>query len=86
MGMRLEPLFNRIFVEPVTEQEVSTLILPMNFTGRRDRGKVVNAGNSKIFKVGDLVMFNIRAIRLIKFDGRELISLDESDIDLIMED
>ena len=77
--MELQPLFGRIFVESIKEEpKQNGFIIP--FTGRRDRGRIVNPGESKIFKVGDIVIYDMKAVRLLKVDGKELISLEEKDI------
>jgi co-chaperonin GroES (HSP10) len=80
--MFIDPLFNRIFVEPVMESAgYEHLIIPIEM--KRDRGRVVNAGTNTTFKVGDLVYYDLRAMRLIKFEGKEVYSLDEDDVQLI---
>ena len=77
--MDLQPLFGRIFVESVKEEpNQNGFIIP--FTGRRDRGRIINAGDSKTFKVGDLIIYDMRAVRLLKINHKEYMSLEEKDI------
>jgi len=81
--MKLKPIFNRIFVEPVTEVATSSkLFIP--FKGFRDRGRVQNTGGSTLVKEGDLVKYALRGVRDLKFGELELHSVDPKDLELLI--
>ena len=81
--MTLEPIFGRIFVEPL-KTRIEQSILFVKFEGYRDRGRVYNSGSSQLVKTGDLVKYNIRRARDIKLKDLCLVSVDEEDIECII--
>ena len=81
MKVKIKPLFNRVFIEPVKDIPFST-ILYIPFKGFRDRGRVYNTGGSSEVEVGDLIKYNLRGARDLKFKDLSLISIDEGDIEI----
>lgn len=81
--MKIEPLFGRVIIESVQEEPQQGL-LAIPFARLRDRGRVINAGESKTLKNGDYVVYNLRGIRIIKINHKEYMSVDEKDIFAIL--
>jgi chaperonin GroES len=95
--MNLKPLGDRIVVQPIEQEEQTTLgiFLPETAKEKPQQGKVVASGpgarkenGERIamdVKVDDKVLYAKYAGTTIKLDGKELLILKESDILAIVE-
>ena len=92
MASKLEPLGDRVVVEPIPEEEVTKggIIIPDTAKEKPQEGEVVAAGPGKVgedgkrialdVKKGDRVLYSKYGGTEIKVEGKELIILRESDI------
>lgn len=92
MSMNLKPLGNRVVVEPVEQEEVTSggIVLPETAKEKPQKGKVLSIGpgerdeDGKRIPLdvapGDTVLFAKYAGTEIKVDGKKLLILKESDI------
>jgi chaperonin GroES len=92
MAMTLQPLGDRILVQPVERQETTKggIILPDTAKEKPQEGKVLAVGPGKLteegkrqpmdIKVGDTVLYARYGGTEYKLDGEELMILRESDI------
>ncbi|HSF82637.1 MAG TPA: co-chaperone GroES [Anaerolineales bacterium] len=90
--MNLKPLGNRVVVEPVEQEEVTSggIVLPETAKEKPQKGKVLSIGpgerdeDGKRIPLdvapGDTVLFAKYAGTEIKVDGKKLLILKESDI------
>jgi len=97
MSMNLKPLGNRVVVEPVEQEEVTSggIVLPETAKEKPQKGKVLSIGpgerdeDGKRIPLdvapGDIVLFAKYAGTEIKVDGKKLLILKESDILAIVE-
>ena len=97
MTISLQPLGNRVVVEPIEEEEVTAggIVLPETAKEKPQRGKVLAVGpgdrddNGKRIpldvKEGDTVLFAKYAGTEIKMDGKKLLIMRESDLLAIMD-
>ena len=92
MAIKLEPLADRLVVQPIEREEVTKggIVLPDTAKEKPQEGKVLAVGDGRLsedgkripldVKVGDIVIFAKYGGTEIKIDGEELIILRESDI------
>jgi len=92
MAVKLQPLGDRVVVEPMPKEEVTKggIVLPDTAKEKPQEGKVVAVGPGRLsddgkrvvmdVKVGDLVIYAKYGGTEIKEDNEELIILRESDI------
>jgi chaperonin GroES len=95
--MNLKPLGDRIVVQPIEQEEQTTLgiFLPETAKEKPQQGRVVASGpgarkenGERIamdVKVDDKVLYAKYAGTTIKLDGKELLILKESDVLAIVE-
>ena len=95
--MNLKPLGDRVVVQPIEQEEQTTLgiFLPETAKEKPQQGKVIAAGpgarketGERIamdVKIDDKVLYAKYAGTTIKLDGKELLILKESDILAIVE-
>jgi chaperonin GroES len=94
--MAFKPLYDRIAVEAITQEEKTAggIFIPDTAKEKPVQGKIVAVGegykmeNGTIcplkVKVGDVVMYGKWAGTEIKVDGKELVVMKESDVMGIM--
>ena len=92
MAMRLKPLGNRVVIEPVEQEEVTSggIVLPETAKEKPQKGKVLSVGpgdrdeNGKRIPMdvaeGDTILFAKYAGTEIKVEGKKLLILRESDL------
>ena len=92
MAISLKPLGNRVVIEPIEQEEVTTggIVLPETAKEKPQKGKVLAVGpgerNDKGERIaldvseGDTVLFAKYAGTEIKSDGQKLLILRESDL------
>lgn len=97
MSISLKPLGNRVVVEPLEQEEVTTggIVLPETAKEKPQRGKVLSVGPGERDEdgdripldvaTGDTVLFAKYAGTEIKVDGKKLLILRESDLLAIVE-
>ena len=90
--MNLKPLADRLVVEPLEQEDVTTggIFLPETAKEKPQRGEVIAVGNGKKtedgkilpidVKAGDKVLFGKYAGTEIKVDGEEYLIMREDDI------
>ena len=85
--MNFRPLYDRIAVEPVAQEEKTAggVIIPDTAKEKPMKGKVVAVGNGKkdepmTVKVGDTVLYGKYSGTELQVDGKELLIMRESDI------
>ena len=84
--MKIQPLDDRVLVEPATEEEktASGIIIPDTAKEKPRRGKVVAVGNDEelqgLLKVGDEVLYGKYAGDELHYDGGDYLILSRSDI------
>ncbi|MBR6751162.1 MAG: co-chaperone GroES [Clostridia bacterium] len=95
--MKLVPLFDRVVVEHVEENETTSfgLILTTNSKEKPQIAKVIAVGKGGMVngnevkmevKVGDNVVYSDYAGSNVKLDGKEYVVIRQSDILAIVED
>jgi len=92
MALNLKPLGNRLVVEPLEQEDVTTggILLPETAKEKPQKGTVLSAGpgdrddeGKRIpmdVKVNDVVLYAKYSGTEIKVDGKKLLILRESDI------
>jgi len=92
MAISINPLGNRLVVEPIAEEEITAggIVLPETAKEKPQKGTVLAVGpgerNEKgdhmplEVKEGDTVLFAKYSGTEIKFDGKKLLIMRESDI------
>ena len=92
MSISLKPLGSRLVVEPIEEEEVTSggIVLPETAKEKPQKGTVLAIGpgdrNDKgeripmDVKVGDKVLYAKYAGTEVKYDGKKLLILRESDV------
>jgi len=92
MSMTLKPLGNRVVVEPVEQEEVTSggIVLPETAKEKPQKGTVLSIGPGERdddgkyipmdVKEGDTVLFAKYAGTEIKVEGKKLLILKESDL------
>ncbi len=91
--MKIQPLYDRVLVEPYEEEEKRTkggIIIPDTAKEKPQRGKVVAVGEGRILengqrvpltvKVGDEVIFGKYAGTEIEVDDKKYLVMREEDI------
>ena len=97
MSISLKPLGSRLVVEPIEEEEVTSggIVLPETAKEKPQKGTVLAIGpgdrNDKgeripmDVKVGDKVLYAKYAGTEVKYNGKKLLILRESDVLAILE-
>jgi chaperonin GroES len=92
MAVKLQPLADRVIVQPIEKEEVTRggIVLPDTAKEKPQEGKVLAVGPGRLtedgkriameVKVGDVVVYTKYGGTEIKIDGEELVILRESDI------
>ncbi len=92
MTISIKPLGNRLVVEPIEEEEITAggIVLPETAKEKPQKGTVLAVGpgerNEKgefmplEVKVGDKVLFAKYSGTEVKYDGKKLLIMRESDI------
>jgi chaperonin GroES len=92
MSFSLKPLGNRVVVEPIEQEEVTSggIVLPETAKEKPQKGKVLSVGPGERdedgkripldVKEGDTVLFAKYSGTEIKMDGKKLLILRESDL------
>lgn len=84
--MKIQPLDDRVLVEPAAEEEktASGIIIPDTAKEKPRRGKVVAVGNDEdlqgLLKVNDEVLYGKYAGDELQYDGKDYLILSRSDI------
>ncbi|MEK4027054.1 MULTISPECIES: co-chaperone GroES [Bacillaceae] len=88
----LKPLGDRVVIELVESEEktASGIVLPDSAKEKPQEGKIVAVGNGRVLEsgervalevaVGDRIIFSKYAGTEVKYEGKELLILRESDI------
>ena len=96
--MKIQPLGDRVLVEPVKEDEIKKggIIIPDTATEKPQQGKVIAIGTGKIDDSGKKIPFNVKkgdkvlmskyGGTEIKLDGKEYQIMREEDILGVLED
>jgi chaperonin GroES len=92
MAISIKPLGNRIVVEPIEEEEITAggIVLPETAKEKPQKGKVLAVGPGERtdegeympleVKDGDTVLFAKYSGTEIKYDGKKLLIMRETDI------
>jgi chaperonin GroES len=93
MGMNLQPLGDRVIVEPIEQEEVtaSGIVLPESAKERPQRGTIMAVGPGRLdedgtkripmdVKVGDVVLYAQYSGTQFKIDDKKYLVLSEKDI------
>jgi len=84
--MKIQPIDDRVLIEPVEENEerVGSIIIPDTAREKPRVGKIIAVGTDedmqKLFKEGDKILFSKYAGDEIKLNGREYLIVQRSDI------
>ena len=89
--MKIRPLHDRVVVRRKQEEKTSAggIVIPDSAAEKPAQGEIIAVGNGQItdtgvraldVKVGDTVMFGQYAGTEVKFDGEELLIMQEQDI------
>jgi len=87
----IKPLGDRVVIEAIAKEETtaSGIVLPDNAKEKPQEGKIVAVGSGALkdgeripleVKVGDRVLFSKYAGTEVKFEGKELLIMRESDV------
>lgn len=87
----IKPLGDRVVIEAVAQEQTtaSGIVLPDTAKEKPQEGKIVAVGSGTLtdgkrialeVKEGDLVLFSKYAGTEVKFEGRELLIMRESDV------
>jgi len=87
----IKPLGDRVVIEAIAKEETtaSGIVLPDNAKEKPQEGKIVAVGIGALkdgeripleVKVGDRVLFSKYAGTEVKFEGKELLIMRESDV------
>jgi chaperonin GroES len=97
MSIKMRPLADRVIVEPLEGEDVTTggILLPETAKEKPQQGKIIAAGpgrrddDGKLIamdvKVSDTVLYAKYAGTEIKIEGKKLLILKESDILAVVE-
>jgi chaperonin GroES len=92
MSISLKPLGNRVVVEPIEQEEVTSggIVLPETAKEKPQKGKVLSVGPGERddqgkyipmdVKAGDMVLFAKYSGTEIKLDSKKLLILRETDL------
>ena len=88
--MKIQPLGDRVLVEPLTEDEVNKggIIIPDTAKEKPQEGKVISVGTGKLDDDGKKIPFNVKkndTILMPKYGGTEL-KLDGKEYQIMRED
>ena len=88
--MKIQPLGDRVLVEPIKEDEVNKggIIIPDTAKEKPQEGKVVAIGTGKLDDDGKKLPFNVKkgdTILMPKYGGTE-IKLNDKDYQIMRED
>ena len=95
--MKIQPLYDRVLLRRVEEQEVKrgSIIIPDTAKEKPQEGEVVAVGTGKLLdngqrasmdvKAGDKIIFSKYAGTEVKIDGKEYLIVSERDILAIVE-
>ena len=95
--MNLKPLADRLVVEPLEQEDVTTggIFLPETAKEKPQQGKIVAAGPGRLdedgkrvaleVKVGDRVLYAKYSGTEIKLDGKKVLILREADVLCVVE-
>lgn len=81
--MQLQPLFDRVIVEKIYEDDVSPggLFIPDQAKEKPTRGRVIAAGEDcKQLKADDVILFGRYAGSMVTINRQELLLLKEEDV------
>jgi len=83
--MKIQPLDERVLVEPIElEEKVGAIIIPDTAKEKPMMGNVIAVGTDeelqKVLKVGDRVLFGKYAGEEIKIDGKKHLIMERKDI------
>ena len=89
--MKLEPLGDKIIVEPIEETSKSGFVVPETMDKEKpQKGKVIAAGPGRLndqgeklpmhVKVGDIVFFRNYVPDEFELDGKKILILSETDV------
>ncbi|WP_147803342.1 co-chaperone GroES [Alkalicoccus halolimnae] len=93
----LKPLGDRLVIEVVKEEEktASGIVLPDSAKEKPQEGKIVAVGNGRVTESGERVSPEVKADQKVlfskyagtevKYDGKELLILRESDVLAVIE-
>jgi chaperonin GroES len=97
MSLKLKPLGNRLVVEPLEAEEVTSggIVLPETAKEKPQKGTVLSIGPGERddkgkriemdVQVGDIVLYAKYAGTEIKVDGKKILILKETDVLAIIE-
>jgi chaperonin GroES len=97
MSIKMRPLADRVIVEPLEGEEVTTggILLPETAKEKPQQGKIVAAGPGRRDEDGELIAMDVKvddtvlyakyAGTEIKIEGKKLLILKESDILAVVE-
>ncbi|RZJ67150.1 MAG: co-chaperone GroES [Flavobacterium sp.] len=87
MALKIQPLSDRVLIEPVAAetQTASGIYIPDTAKEKPQKGTVVAAGKGftdyeMTVKVGDTVLYERHAGTELKFDGKDYLIMREKDI------
>ena len=87
MAINIQPLGDRVVVEPAAAEEKTSsgIIIPDTAKEKPQQGVVLAVGNGKpdeplTVKVGDVVLYGKYGGTELKLDGKDLLMMRESDI------
>ncbi|AZN43394.1 MULTISPECIES: co-chaperone GroES [Paenibacillus] len=91
----IRPLGERVLIEPIAKEETtaSGILLPETAKEKPQEGKVIAVGSGAVkdgvrialeVKEGDRVLFSKYAGTEVKYEGKELLIMKESDIHAIL--
>ena len=88
--MKIQPLSDRVLVEPAKEEEVKTggIIIPDTAKEKPTTGKVIAIGTGKIDEKGNKVPFNVKPgdkVLMPKYGGTE-VKLDGKEYQIMREE
>ena len=88
--MKIQPLGDRVLVEPVKEEEVKKggIIIPDTAKEKPQQGKVVAVGTGKLDENGKVIPFNVKKgdrVLMPKYGGTE-IKLNDKDYQILREE
>ena len=88
--MNIQPLGERVLVEPVKEDEVQKggIIIPDSAKEKPQQGKVIAVGTGKIGEDGKPIPFNVKVgdtVLMPKYGGTE-VKFDDKEYQIVRED
>ena len=88
--MKINPLGDRVLVQPVEEAEVAKggIIIPDTAKEKPQEGKVVAVGTGKLDEDGKVIPFNVKKgdiVLMPKYGGTE-VKLDDKTYQIVRED